>query len=358
MLKHGKIHERTKRIIAVLGAFCLFLSTIEYLVPKPLPFIRIGFANLPLLLALQMPFTAFITLVIVKIFSQSIISGTLFSYVFLFSATGTFTSALIMFCLRKFIHPDLMSITGISVLGSLCSNIAQIILARLFIFGAAVIYIAPPLLAIGAVTGFVLGFFCEKFMKESIWYKNIFTKSNDFVVRTPVKHKVNFVIKKDIIVFFAGFLLSVTILFISSPLIRMAMFLLFWVFAAFKKKSGNPFITILFFLSVALFNLIAPYGKIIAICGPFVITEGALLQGISKAAAVEGLVMLSRTVIPENFMLPGYFGNIVGESFRLLRIIIEEKKNITMKNFIGGIDSILIKCYSISEESGYIKSNR
>jgi len=35
-------------VTALLAAFCFFLSTIEYMLPKPMPFMRLGIANLPI----------------------------------------------------------------------------------------------------------------------------------------------------------------------------------------------------------------------------------------------------------------------------------------------------------------------
>ncbi len=39
--------------IAFFSALCFFLSAVEYAVPKPLPFFKIGFANLPILISLS-----------------------------------------------------------------------------------------------------------------------------------------------------------------------------------------------------------------------------------------------------------------------------------------------------------------
>ena len=47
--------HRTKmnvEFVALLAAFALFLSTVEYMIPKPIPFMRIGLANLPLIIGL------------------------------------------------------------------------------------------------------------------------------------------------------------------------------------------------------------------------------------------------------------------------------------------------------------------
>ncbi|MGL4985976.1 MAG: Gx transporter family protein, partial [Treponemataceae bacterium] len=84
-------------LISTLGALCFFLSTIEYVIPKPVPFFRLGLANLPLLLAVEiLCLPEFLILVLIKIVGQNLLAGTLFSYVFLLSAIGTLGSALAM----------------------------------------------------------------------------------------------------------------------------------------------------------------------------------------------------------------------------------------------------------------------
>jgi heptaprenyl diphosphate synthase len=153
-----------------LGAFCLFLSTVEYLIPKPLPFIRLGIANLPLLLALDIfPFSAFALLAGIKILGQALITGALFSYVFLFSLAGTLASALSMYGIRRLLG-DRIGFTGVSIAGSFLSNCVQLGLARFFLLGESVRYIAPPFLGVGIITGAALGLFCEYFTGRSRWY--------------------------------------------------------------------------------------------------------------------------------------------------------------------------------------------
>ena len=163
--------SEVRKTIALLGAFCLFLSTIEYMIPKPMPFMRIGIANLPLMLALDIfPFRAFLVLVAIKIFGQAIITGTLFSYIFLFSLAGTFLSALSMYAVRRFLGRNRVGFIGVGVTGAMMSNITQLALARIFIFGDSVRFIAPPFLAAGVITGVAMGIFCEHFASRSKWY--------------------------------------------------------------------------------------------------------------------------------------------------------------------------------------------
>ncbi|MCL2184643.1 MAG: Gx transporter family protein [Treponema sp.] len=163
-----------RKNIAMLGAFCLFLSAIEYMIPKPLPFLRIGLANLPVMLALDIfPLPSFLLLICIKVIGQGLITGTLFSYVFLFSLTGTFLSALFMYFLRFLFGKERITFIGIGTAGAFVSNLSQLALAYFFIFKENIIYIVPVFLIIGLLTGVLLGVFCEVFSRKSLWYKNI-----------------------------------------------------------------------------------------------------------------------------------------------------------------------------------------
>jgi len=171
MPEHSDPRWRDKAdITALLGAFCFFLSAVEYMIPKPLPFMRLGIANLPILLAADLlPLPWFLVLALVKVVGMSVISGSLFSYVALFSLAGTLVAALVMWIARK-AGGRHISAVGVSVLGAVASNGAQIFLARAVVFGEAARLIAPPFLAMGLVTGAALGLFAEAFASSSRWY--------------------------------------------------------------------------------------------------------------------------------------------------------------------------------------------
>lgn len=82
----AELKGETRDIVALLGAFCLFLSTIEYMLPKPLPFMRIGISNLPLMLALDLlSFKAFCSSPPSRCSVRGSSRGPLFSYIFVFS---------------------------------------------------------------------------------------------------------------------------------------------------------------------------------------------------------------------------------------------------------------------------------
>jgi heptaprenyl diphosphate synthase len=116
------------------------------------------------------PFHVFMVLTAIKVFGQALITGTLFSYIFLFSLSGTFFSAVLMYGLRHLLGSERISFIGTGVAGAMVSNATQLALAWIFIFRNNVLYIAPPFLAAGVITGALLGIFCEYFTGRSLWY--------------------------------------------------------------------------------------------------------------------------------------------------------------------------------------------
>ncbi len=163
-------------LIAFFAALCLFFATIEYLFPKPFPFFRLGLANLPVLLALNVfPVPMVLLLVLLKVLGQGLVNGTLASYVFLFSLGGSFASAFVMIGAHR-LFGSRISLVGISLFGALASNVVQIYLSIQFIFGIAAWIIAPLFLGLGAASGLVVGLFANRFSQRSRWYRRILAR--------------------------------------------------------------------------------------------------------------------------------------------------------------------------------------
>ncbi len=158
-------------LIAFLAALCLFLSTVEYVIPKPVPFLRFGLANLPILISLNyLSVPSLLLLILLKVLGQALVQGTFFSYVFLFSLTGSVTGGLLMIFLSRILGRHI-SLIGLSVLGALASNLAQVLLAVHLLFGRNGWLIAPFLIGIGLVTSCLLGYFAENFVRASRWVR-------------------------------------------------------------------------------------------------------------------------------------------------------------------------------------------
>jgi len=328
---------------------------------------RLGLANMPLLIALDIFNPGeFFLLALLKIIGQGIIGGMIFSHVFLFSITGTISSALVMFGLHRLLRKKLLSFAGLGCAGAMASNCVQLLLARYLIFGPALRYLAAPFLASGLVTGIGLGLVCEYFCRHSVWYAKLSRRGPEYVEkdeeftnsesssapprREPqvrcVKSFWNNINAEGL--FIAGLLMALIFLFNRSMEIRIAQFLFFCLLAPVSGKKINLFATALFMISIIFFHLLAPFGKVLAVLGPLRITQGSLLAGIDKALVVSGLVILSRICVKSDLRLPGTIGSLLGESLRILELLRERKGMIKRKHIISGLDQLMLEMETIN----------
>lgn len=159
--------------VALFAACALFLSTIEYMIPKPVPFMRLGLANIPLILALGIfSNREYFLLLLLKVLGQGLISGTIFSYIILFSLAGSLSSALFMLIIYS-IFREKVSRVGISLAGALGSTISQLFISRIILFEEATFVIAPLFLFSGLISSIILGLFANEFIHKSIWYARL-----------------------------------------------------------------------------------------------------------------------------------------------------------------------------------------
>lgn len=156
-------------ILAMLAAVAMFFSTLEYLIPKPVPFFRVGLANLPILVVIRFfrP-RHVVSLTLLKVVGQGLINGTLASYVFLFSLFGSLASTVVMLLVAT-LGTRRVSLVGVSTAGAVASNIVQVTLSVLFVFGPSSWVIAPPFLILGTGAGVLVGAVAEYFSSFSRW---------------------------------------------------------------------------------------------------------------------------------------------------------------------------------------------
>jgi heptaprenyl diphosphate synthase len=321
---------------------------------------RIGLANLPLLLALDLfPPGSFALLVLVKILGQGVVSGTLFSYVFLFSLAGTAASALLMYGLRR-AAGERIGFAGLGAAGAFASNAVQLLLARYAVFGSSVRYLIPPFLVSGAVSGFALGLFCGCFAARSAWYGRLRLRGvpeNAPLLPSPVydgrpggkaKGRGQRRERWDRLfppgeLFAAGLAAMCFFLFNPSTASRAVQFFFFAFLAFLSGKKINPFVTLFVMLGIVFFNLLAPYGRVIAEWGFFRVTEGALAAGLRRAFTLEGLLMLSGVCIRPGLRFPGGAGLLLAESFGVLGRLRERKFLLRPGHIIEELDRTLLE---------------
>ena len=318
--------------LALLGALCLFLSALDHLIPKPLPFMRIGLANLPLLLALNIfPAKKYFALAFVKVLGQALVTGTLFSYIFLFSLAGTALSAVTMLLVYRS-----ASLVGTSIAGAFVSNAVQLILARFIVFGEGVLYLAPAFLAAGIASGGLLGFFAETFSAQSEWLRLKRSKAAaagnnaecieeaaaaSGALAVTAKADANAPAGRSFAFSFrhiALLLMAAVFLMVPHLPVRAALFLFFWILAIAVKRKTRPVFTIIGLVMITACNLFPPYGKILFTVGPITVAEGSLLRGLQRAVTLEGLIMFSKLALFSIPRLPGKFGGLLYECFGIV----------------------------------------
>ena len=150
--------ERYLVTLALLTAFSVTAFAIESWLPKPLPFLRLGLANIPVVLLLYTGNTREAIVVgLMKVFLGSVFSGLIFSPTTLISLGATVSSMLAMYLLIRL--PFRFSLVGISVGGAVAHNLAQLAVVRLAIFPENDIFrLTPALILLGIGTGFVTGY--------------------------------------------------------------------------------------------------------------------------------------------------------------------------------------------------------
>jgi len=143
--------------------------------------------------------------------------------------------------------------------------------------------------------------------------------------------------------FFAGLAIMPSLVFNPDTEARVFQFLFFCVLVWLSGKKVNPVFTFLTIFFIIAFNLIIPYGRVLYSVGVFKITSGALKAGIHRAVTLEALLMLSKVTIRQDLKIPGAFGEILGDSFRVFSVMMGRKNRIRGGNFFTAIDSLLFE---------------
>lgn len=140
--------------LGLLTAVAIVLGYFEYLLPVTgIPGVKLGLANTVLLYALYL---IDVPSAILLMFLKVGLSGLLFGgpAAMLYSLAGGALSLLVMILARK---SKGLSVVGVSVLGAVSHNIAQMIVACFIVETRAILAYLPVLLFAAAVTGTLTG---------------------------------------------------------------------------------------------------------------------------------------------------------------------------------------------------------
>jgi heptaprenyl diphosphate synthase len=162
--------EGRKRVYyaAFLSTLAIFLAIAESIIPKPLPWFRLGLANAVTLYAFSVLRPREVLLVVLsRTIASSLLLGTFLSVSFILSLTGVLASLAVMLLLYYGLG-RWVSLVGISIVGAVTSNAAQLFVVNaLFVGSRLSMYLLPFLFLFALVGGTVSGLF-GRFLTENL----------------------------------------------------------------------------------------------------------------------------------------------------------------------------------------------
>jgi len=161
-----QLHDKYR--IALLSAYAIALHGFESLLPSPIPWLRLGLANIITLVALYLyGIRVAMMVTLIRVTLSSLFTGTFLGPSFMLSMGGGVTSTLAMGYVLS-CAPRLFSPVGVSVIGALFHNSAQLLLAYVFIIQriGAVLLISPVIVLLGVLTGTVNGIIANLIMQN------------------------------------------------------------------------------------------------------------------------------------------------------------------------------------------------
>lgn len=272
-----ELHNKNR--IAYLSAITLLLSYAEMLLPKFVPFFRLGLGNIAILLALNLPFPELILLSIIKSIAASMMNGTLLSPFFIISISQSILSAVFMWAFFK-IKKNWLSIYGISLIGSATSAFVQIELSALYL-GKSTFALLGPMLIFSIISAAITAFLSQ-------------------ILHIPEKAPLITIAEKpknSIFNLIFVILIFITVLFcfmINNVYILVPVLICSFILQIISKRKIFILPHITMWIFVILVNLFSPNGKILFKIGSFGITLNSLLLGIEKSLKLSIAAALSQ----------------------------------------------------------------
>ena len=159
MTKPGLMQLQDRYRIALLSAYAIWLHGFESLLPTPIPWLRLGLANIITLITLLLyGMRPAVAVTLIRVVVVSLLTGTFLGPAFILSLGGGILSTVAMGA-ALMVFPRLFGPVGLSIIGALTHNMAQLFLAYfLFIQRIeAILLISPFILLLGTVTGAING---------------------------------------------------------------------------------------------------------------------------------------------------------------------------------------------------------
>jgi heptaprenyl diphosphate synthase len=165
------MESSTRRLtrIGLLAAAAVVLFVFEGLAPRPLPWMKLGLGNLPVMLALMGygPLAA-LAVSVLKLFIGGLLSGSLANPAFFIGAGAGMCSWLVMSVARA-LGKSIFSAVGLGIWGALTHQLAQLALAYIYIGQWGMWTLLPVALLGGLISGILIGLLAHWVHDRSMW---------------------------------------------------------------------------------------------------------------------------------------------------------------------------------------------
>ncbi|WP_455145850.1 Gx transporter family protein [Brachyspira pilosicoli] len=162
-----KTHTGKRRVYDIIFFAFLssFIAAIENMFPRPIPYFRIGFSFIIILMVLDsFNFKELLHMIAIKNISVAIVFAYILTPPFYLGITGGIMSVIVMKLMRNF--RNIFSLLGVSIAGALVSNLSQAILSQYLFNLPDIKFLILPVLIISLITGSIIGIFTIIFNRE------------------------------------------------------------------------------------------------------------------------------------------------------------------------------------------------
>lgn len=162
-----KTHTGKRRVYDIIFFAFLssFIAAIENMFPRPIPYFRIGFSFIIILMVLDsFNLKELLLMIAIKNISVAIVFAYILTPPFYLGITGGIISVIVMKLMRNF--RNIFSLLGVSIAGALVSNLSQAILSQYLFNLPDIKFLILPVLIISLITGSIIGIFTIIFNRE------------------------------------------------------------------------------------------------------------------------------------------------------------------------------------------------
>ncbi len=150
--------ERKNVYLALFISAAVIINVVEFIIPLPIPWLKFGFANIFVLLAIYFfSFSDALIVTILRVLVSSVMVGKFLTPAFFLAMSGALASTIVMFLFfRLFRHYT--SLISVSIVGAYTHSVTQLLTAYFFVNHPGIFSILFIFLSISLITGIINGF--------------------------------------------------------------------------------------------------------------------------------------------------------------------------------------------------------